>query len=78
MLHAKSGLTVVQAGRYSPFLFELVPQLEHFHFDLAFALVLDYPLVGLALAVLEVFDGARVRRGVVAGFEVCAVALHVA
>ena len=40
--------------------------------------MLDYPLVWLALAVLEVFDGARVRRGGVAGFEVCAVALHVA
>lgn len=66
------------AVKNSPILFKLISQFKHFHFYLSFPLVLDYPLVWLPLAVLEVFDCARVRRGVVAGFEVCAVALDVA
>ena len=40
--------------------------------------MLDDSLVWLALAVLKVFDCARVWSGVVAGFEVRAVALDVA
>jgi hypothetical protein len=62
----------------SPFLLQPIPQFKNFHFYLSLPFVLDYSLVRLALAVLEVFDCARVRRGVVAGFEVRAVALDVA
>ena len=77
---AKTSLHPQQCGgqENSLFLLQPISQFKHFHFNLAFPLVLDYPLVWLALAVLEVFDCARVRRGVVAGFEVCAVALDVA
>jgi hypothetical protein len=69
-----------EKGRNSPLVLQPIPQLKNFHFNLPFPLVLDDSLVRLALAVLEVFDSARrrVRRGVVAGFEVRAVALHVA
>lgn len=68
----------IKGTNYSPFLFKLISQFKHFHFYLSFPLVLDYSLVRLTLAVLEVFDCARVGCGVVAGFEVCAVALDVA
>ncbi len=62
-----------------PFVLELVPQLEHLDFDLALPVMLENPLVGLPLAMLQVVEVAGVGGPsvAVARLHVREVALHV-
>lgn len=58
--------------RNVPFVLEPVSQFEYLHLHLALAVVLEDLLVGLALAVLQVVEVARVR-----GRSVAVARLHV-
>lgn len=62
----------------SPFIFQLIPQLKHFHFHLSFAIVLEDFLVGLALLVLDRIKVFGVRLDGIPDSEMCFVALYVA
>lgn len=58
-------------------LFKFVAQFEHLDLDLALAVVLQYALVWLALAVPQAVEVGWVGGGAVAWADVCEVALNI-
>jgi hypothetical protein len=63
---------------YIPFIFQEISQLEDFDFDLSLPIVLEDLLVWLSLPMLQAVEVGRVWLALIAGSQVCQIALDVA
>jgi hypothetical protein len=61
-----------------PFIFESVSELKYFYFNISFSIMLEDFFVRLPLSVLQAVEVGRIRFALIAGFEVCEVALYIA
>jgi hypothetical protein len=60
-----------------PFIFQAIPQLENLDLYISLAVMLQNLLVGLPLSMLQVVEVGGVRFSLVAGPQMCKVALHI-